>query len=53
MGDQTAVTWSLLGRNNFMAKAVGMLMNDKMVGGQFQIGLAQLKALVEGTPAAV
>lgn len=52
VGDQTAVTWSLVGRNNFMAKAVGLLMNmDKMVGGQFETGLAQLKALVEAEPA--
>jgi len=52
VGDQTTVTWSLDGENNFMAKAVGLLMNmDKMVGGQFDKGLAQLKALVEREPA--
>jgi hypothetical protein len=49
-GDQTAVTWSMTGNNNFMAKAVHLFMNmDKMVGGQFEKGLAQMKAVVEAT----
>lgn len=47
-GDQTAVTWNMTGQNNFMAKAVHLFMNmDKMVGGQFEQGLAQMKAVVE------
>jgi uncharacterized protein YndB with AHSA1/START domain len=47
-GNQTTVTWSLAGKNSFMAKAVGLIMNmDKMVGGQFEQGLAQLKSVVE------
>jgi hypothetical protein len=47
-GDQTAVTWSLAGKNNFMGKAVGLFMNvDKMVGGDFEKGLASLKAVTE------
>jgi hypothetical protein len=47
-GDQTAVAWAMTGKNNFMAKAVGLFMNcEKMVGGQFEQGLAQLKAAVE------
>jgi hypothetical protein len=50
-GDQTAVTWSLSGKNNFMAKAVGLFMNmDKMIGGQFEEGLAQLKSVSEAAP---
>jgi hypothetical protein len=50
-GNQTAVTWSMDGKNNFMAKAVGLVMNmDKMVGGQFEQGLAQLKSVVETAP---
>ncbi len=50
-GGQTAVTWSLAGRNSFMGKAVGLFMNmDKMVGGQFEEGLAQLKSVVETAP---
>jgi len=51
-GDQTAITWSMTGSKNFMFKAVGLFMNmDKMVGGQFEQGLAQLKSLVEAGPA--
>lgn len=49
-GDQTAVTWTMGGTNNFMAKVMGIIMNcDKMVGGQFEKGLADLKKVVEGT----
>ncbi len=50
-GDGTAVTWSMFGTNNFIAKAVGLFMDcEKMVGGQYEQGLAQLKAVVEGAP---
>lgn len=48
-GDQTAVTWSMSGRNNFIGKAICLFMNqDKMLGGYFEKGLANLKAVVEG-----
>jgi len=51
-GNQTAVTWSMAGKNNFMAKAMCLFMNmDKMVGGQFEQGLAQMKSLVEAAAA--
>jgi uncharacterized protein YndB with AHSA1/START domain len=47
-GDRTAVTWSMSGKNGFMGKAFSLIMNcDKMVGGQFEQGFANLKALVE------
>ena len=47
-GDLTAVTWSMSGENNFMAKALHLFMNmDKMVGGQFEKGLAQMKSFAE------
>jgi hypothetical protein len=47
-GNQTVVTWSMFGQNNFMAKAVHLFMNmDKMIGDQFEKGLAQMKSLVE------
>jgi hypothetical protein len=47
-GDHTVVTWSMEGRNNFMAKAIHLVMNmDKMIGGQFEKGLAQMKAVAE------
>ncbi len=49
-GNQTVVTWTMSGKNNFMAKAIGLFMNcEKMVGDQFEKGLAQLKSLVETT----
>jgi uncharacterized protein YndB with AHSA1/START domain len=47
-GDQTAVTWSMFGENNFLAKAFCLFMNmDKTVGGDFEKGLAQMKAVTE------
>lgn len=49
-GDQTTVTWSMTGTNNFMAKVMGLIMNcDKMVGGQFEKGLGDLKGVVEAS----
>ena len=45
---QTAVTWTMTGRKNFISKAFCMFMNmDKMVGGDFEKGLASLKPVVE------
>ena len=50
-GERTAVTWSLEGRNSFPAKAMGLVMNmDRMIGGDFEQGLAQMKAIVEAAP---
>ena len=47
-GNQTNVTWSMTGSNNFMAKAFGLLMNmDKLVGSDFEKGLAGMKAVAE------
>ena len=47
-GNGTAVTWALTGERNFIAKAICMFMDmDKMVGGDFEKGLAQLKAICE------
>jgi len=48
-GNQTVVTWSMFGRNNFLSKVFHLFMNmDKMVGGDFEKGLAQMKSVVEG-----
>jgi hypothetical protein len=48
--NQTAVTWSTTGTNNFIAKAMCLFMNmDQMVGGQFEKGLAAMKSIVEAT----
>jgi hypothetical protein len=50
-GNQSVVTWSMAGENNFIAKALHLFMNmNKMVGGQFEQGPAQRKSVVEATP---
>lgn len=47
-GDQTTVTWTMTGRNNFIGKAMCLVMDmDQMVGGQFEKGLASIKSIVE------
>jgi hypothetical protein len=41
----------MTGENNFIAKAVHLFMNmDKMIGGQFEKGLAEMKSVVEAAP---
>ena len=43
-----AVTWAMSGRNNFVGKAVALFVGmDRMVGGEFEKGLAQLKRVSE------
>ena len=50
-GDKTTVTWTMSGHNNFVGKAFGLMMNmDKTIGGDFEKGLAQMKAAAESTP---
>jgi hypothetical protein len=45
-GSQTSVTWTMSGKNNFMGKAMHMIINcDKMIGGQFEQGLANLNSV--------
>jgi len=47
-GNQTVVTWSMVGKNNFMGRIFSLIVNcDAMVGRDFEKGLASLKALVE------
>jgi hypothetical protein len=42
-GNQTTVTWSMSGKNNFMGKAFGLFVDcEKMVGRDFEKGLASL-----------
>ena len=49
-GKDTQVTWKMEGHNNFMSKAFSMFMNmDKMVGGDFERGLAAMKTAAEAT----
>ena len=47
-GDQTAVKWTMSGDKNFMMKAFSLFMDmDKMVGNDFEKGLAQMKTVAE------
>lgn len=47
-GNDTCVTWTMSGHNNFMAKAFQSVMSmDKIVGGDFEKGLAQMKVVAE------
>ena len=47
-GDRTAVTWSMAGEHNFVAKAMHLVMNlDRMIGANFEKGLAQMKSVAE------
>jgi hypothetical protein len=47
-GAQTGVSWTMSGPKNFVSKAMCLFMNmDKMLGGQFEKGLADLKAAAE------
>ena len=45
----TVVTWSMSGENNFMSKAACLFMGgmDKMIGPDFEKGLAQMKSTAE------
>lgn len=44
----TVVTWSMFGNKNFISKVMGLVMNmDTMIGGQFEKGLADMKATAE------
>lgn len=48
-GPRTIVTWTMSGEQGFLQKAICVFMNpDKMVGEQFEKGLANLKQLAEG-----
>lgn len=48
-GPRTIVTWTMSGEQGFLQKAICVFTNpDKMVGEQFEKGLANLKQLAEG-----
>jgi hypothetical protein len=52
-GGGTKITWAMDGEHNFTMKAFGLVMNlDKLVGRDFERGLAALKTIAEGAPAA-
>ena len=47
-GDKTDVTWAMTGHRNFVQKAFCLVLNgDKMLGGDVEKGLAQLKSVTE------
>jgi hypothetical protein len=49
-GASTAVTWAMTGQRPFSHKLMGTIFNmDKMVGGEFAKGLADLKSVVENS----
>ena len=50
-GDRTLVTWSMTGDKNFIAKAIHLVMSmDRMIGDQFEKGLAAMKTVAEAAP---
>lgn len=49
-GDRTAVTWSMYGHNNFVARAVCLFVDmDKALGAEFEKGLAGIKSAAEAS----
>jgi uncharacterized protein YndB with AHSA1/START domain len=47
-GDNTTVTWAMYGSSPFMMKVMGIFMNmDSMIGDDFAVSLANLKAVAE------
>ncbi|MFO0596650.1 MAG: SRPBCC family protein [Myxococcaceae bacterium] len=47
-GEGSKVTWQMEGKNNFGSKLFGLFMNmDKLVGGDFEKGLAAMKTVSE------
>jgi|tagenome__1003787_1003787.scaffolds.fasta_scaffold20664861_2 hypothetical protein len=50
-GDTTEVTWAMHGPVPYFAKIMHLFIDmDRMVGGEFEAGLASLKAIAEKTP---
>ena len=48
-GDSTSVTWAIYGPSPYISKVMTMFFDmDKMIGKEFESGLANLKALAEG-----
>jgi hypothetical protein len=47
-GDATNVTWAIFGPSPLLSKVMGLFCNmDRMIGREFEIGLANLKAITE------
>jgi hypothetical protein len=48
-GESTEVTWAVYGPSPFMMKVMQVFINmDKMMGKDFEAGLANLKGIAEG-----
>lgn len=53
-GDGTVVTWAMQGEQPFLGKVIATIFDcEKMVGAEFEKGLAKLKAVAEGRTASV
>jgi hypothetical protein len=51
-GSAIVVAWSMSGKNSFVGKLISTLMNcDKMIGTEYEKGLASLKAVAEAEAA--
>lgn len=49
-GAQTVATWTMTGKKIFITKAIGLFVSmDKMLGPQFEAGLANLKSIAESS----
>jgi len=47
-GDSTSVTWAMRGPNHYIGKVMSIFVNmDRMIGQDFEAGLANLKAIAE------
>lgn len=47
-GDKTDVTWTMVGKKNFVTKIFGVFFDmDKLIGADFEKGLVQMKPIVE------
>jgi hypothetical protein len=48
-GNSTTLSWAMRGRHRFMGKVMSIFINmDKMIGKDFEAGLANIKGMAEG-----
>jgi hypothetical protein len=53
-GNSTNVTWAIYGPNKYLSKVMSLFFSvDKMIGREFETGLANLKSLTEAKESAV
>jgi uncharacterized protein YndB with AHSA1/START domain len=49
--EKTEVTWTMSGKNDFIAKAFSLMMDmDEKIGGDFERGFSRMNALAESLP---